>query len=108
MLRPLWRPTVTPRTVNRKDRSRESNVRQIKDGVSNLKIIYYQKNDYIPKNERRERSELLYFESSTPEKESENGEEKNDLMMCHYDVREERRRRVCEREEEGGAFVVHG
>ena len=41
-------------------------------------------------------------------KESENGEEKNDLMMCHYDVREERRR-ICEREEEeGGAFVVHG
>ena len=56
----------------------------------------------------RERSERLYFESSTPEKQSENGEEKNDLMMCHYDVRE-KRRRVCEREEEeGGAFVVHG
>ena len=48
------------------------------------------------------------LESSTPEKESENGEKKNDFMMCHYDVREERRR-VCEREEkEGGAFVVHG
>ena len=56
-----------------------------------------------------ERSERLYFdsESSTPEKESENGEEKNDLMICRFDVREERRR-VCERAEEGGAFVVHG
>ena len=49
----------------------------------------------------------ICLQSSTPEKENENGEEKNDLMMCHYDVRE--KRRVWDRqEEEGGAFVAHG